>query len=328
MKFTKKAKQILSIIITGGILFSGCGILPKEEQTLAPPLVKPKKQEYEVYDVKKKDITREIKGNGTLISMNEKNLFTKENGRRIKDIKVQFGQTVKKGDILVELDSDNLENDIKLQQYNLEKAQINYEKAAKENDEYNKKLVSIDVQIEKAKLNELKSELYKSKLIAPVSGKVTFLENLKGGDTVEPYQTLVTIADPNKLEVAYQSGSDVSNVKSGMKASLNYSGKNYEGVVAKLPTSGKYKNSVIINFKNSFNDGKLDDSIEITITLETKKSTIVVPKEAIKSFAGDNTVEVLDGDKKVSVSIEKGIETSTEVEILSGLKEGQKVILN
>lgn len=327
MRIDKKSKRLLGLIITGALFFSGCGILPKEEQTLAPPLVKPKKQEYEVYEIKKKDITREIKGNGTLASINENNLFTKENGKRVKSIKVQFGQNVKKGDVLVELESDNLENDIKLQQYNIQKAQINYDRAAQGNDEYSKKLAGVDVQMEKIKLENLQKQLASSKLTASVDGKVVSLESLKEGDIIEPYKSLVTIADPSRLQVVYQGG-DSSKVESGMKATLSLGGKKYDGVVAQLPTSGKYKDSIIINFKDTFKDGQLGDGIEVTITLETKKDTIVVPKTAVKNFMGNNTVEVLEGDKKLSIDVEKGIETSTEVEILSGLKEGQKVILN
>lgn len=327
MKVKKVVMSFLSVLILGSFIFSGCGMLPKEDQALAPPLVKPKKQQYDLYEIKKKDITKEIKGNGNLISMNEVNVFTKENNRRIKEVKVQFGQSVKKGDVLIELDSDNMENDVKMQQFNVQKAQINYERAAEGTDEYNKQLASIDVQMEKIKLDNLQKALASSKLTAPTDGKVVFLESVKQGDAIEPFKVLATVADPNNLQVAYQS-SDSDKVQSGMKANLSLNGKKYDGVVAQIPSIGKYKGSIIINFKNSFKDAALGDSIELSITLETKNDTIVIPKEAVKSFMGNNTVEVLDGDKKISTSVEKGIETSTEVEILAGLREGQKVILN
>jgi RND family efflux transporter MFP subunit len=327
MKIDKKATGFLAVLIAWSIIFNGCGILPKEEQVLAPPLVKPKKQEYVVYEVKKKDITRQIKGNGMLISTYENNIFTRENGKRVKNIKVQFGQNVKKGDVLVELDSNNLESDIKLQQLNLEKAQINFDRAEQGTDEYSKKLANIDVQMEKTKLENLQKQLTLSRIVANADGKVVFLESIKEGDLVEAYQPLVTIADPTNLQVVYQGG-DSSKVQPGMKVEISLNGKKCEGVVAQLTTSGKYKDSIIINFNEAFKEGKLGDGIEINITLETKKDTIVVPKAAVKSFMGSNTVEVLDGEKKISVNIEKGIENSTEIEILSGLKEGQMVILN
>jgi len=327
MNFIKKSKLALAIIMSTGVLLSGCGVLPKEEQAIAPPLVKPKKQEYHTYEVKKKDITRLVKGNGRLISTNESNVFTKENGRRIKSIKAQYGQTVKKGDVLVELDSDNTENEITIQQFNLQRAQINYDRAVQGNDEYGKKLANIEVQIEKTKLANLQKQLSSSKLISQVDGTVVFLDSLKEGDIVEPYKTLVTVADPKKLQVVYQS-SDAASVTSGMRVDLNFNSKSYEGVVAQLPSSGKYKDSIIINFKEDLKDGKLGDGIELSITLETKSNTIVVPKQAVKNFMGSSNIEILDGDKKISVSVDKGIENATEVEILSGLEEGQKVIIN
>lgn len=327
MWLSKNSKIFLSIIVAGSVLFGGCGILPKEEQTLAPPLVKPQKQEYQVFEVKKKDITRQVKGNGTLASMNESNLFTKDNGRRIKSVNVQFGQTVKKGDVLIELDSDNLENDIKIEQYNLQKAQINYDRAAQGTDEYQKKLAAIDVNVETTRLEAMQKQLSASRLTAPVSGQVTFVETLKAGDVVDAYKPLVTVADPSKLQVVYQS-SDAGSVQPGMKVDLNLKGQKYEGAVAQIPTSGKLKGSIIVNFKDTPKNAALGDDVELNVTLETKKDTIVIPKSAVKNIMGNNMVEVLDGSKKVSINVEKGIETSTEVEILSGLTEGQKVILN
>lgn len=326
MWFNKNSRKTIGIILAGGMLLSGCGILPKEEQTLAPPLVKPQKQEYEVYEVKKKDITKMVKGNGTLVSMSENNMFTKENGRRIKSINVKYGQTVKKGDVLIELDSDNMENNVKLQQFSLQRAQINQERAEQGNDEYAKRLAAIDVQTEKIKLDAMQKQLSASRLTSPIDGTVVFVETLKEGDTIEAYKALVTVADPAKLQVVYQS-SDASKVKSGMKAELTVAGEKCEGVVAQIPTTGKYKDSIIVNFSNSPKSAALGGSAELSIILETKKDTLVVPKAAVKSFMGSNTVEVLDGNKKISLDVEKGIETYSEVEILSGLKEGQKVII-
>lgn len=330
MNLKKNYKKFIAILITGSVALTGCGVLPKEEQTLAPPLVKPQKQEYELYDVVKKDITKAVKGNGTVVSSNENNLFTRENGKRLKTIKVKFGQMVNKGDVLLEFDTNDLESNIKLQELSLKKAQINNDRASAGTDEYAKQLAAIDVQVEKTKLDTMKSQLQSSKLTASIGGKVDFIETLKEGDIVEPYKTLVTISDPNKLQVNYKPSdtSGIAKLQTGLKVNLSLNGKSYEGVVAQLPTSGKYKDSAVIDFKDAIKDVNLGDSMELNITLETKKNTIVIPKQGLKNFMGNNTVEVLDGNKKVSIDVEKGIESTTEVEILSGLKEGQKVILN
>lgn len=320
-------KTLISILMGGSLLLSGCGLFPKEEQTLAPPLVKPQKQEYQLGEVKKTDIAKQIKGNGTLISSNESDLFTKENGRRIKNLNVKFGQVVKKGEILIEFDSDNLADSVKIEQLNLKKAQLNYDKAQQGTDDYAKQFAAIDLQTEQVKLEGIQRQLTASRLTAPVDGTVVFVETVKEGDVAEPYKPLVTIADPKKLQVAYQS-QDAAKVQTGMKVDLTVSGQKYEGMVSQLPTTGKYKDNIIVTFKTSPQNANLGDSAELAITLETKKDTLVVPKQAVKSFMGSNTVEVLDGNKKISVDVEVGIQNYSDTEILSGLKEGQKVIIN
>jgi multidrug efflux pump subunit AcrA (membrane-fusion protein) len=165
MWLSKNSKIFLSIIVAGSVLFGGCGILPKEEQTLAPPLVKPQKQEYQVFEVKKKDITRQVKGNGTLASMNESNLFTKDNGRRIKSVNVQFGQTVKKGDVLATIDTKTLEDEIAQSTQsvssNEQKAQLSLSDAKQKYDNLqylhdnnlNTDIINAQAQVDSAKLD-------------------------------------------------------------------------------------------------------------------------------------------------------------------------------
>jgi hypothetical protein len=43
---------------------------------------------------------------------------------------------------------------------------------------------------------------------------------------------------------------------------------------------------------------------------------------------GRDYVQVLEGESRKELDVEKGIVSSTEVEIRKGIKEGQKVILN
>ena len=325
----RSKKGFMAVFITAMsaiVFFSGCGMLPKEEEVLAPPLTQPKKQEYQVYDVKRTDIVKSVNGNGNFISTNESDIFAKENGKRVKKVNVKYGQAVKKGDVLIELDSGNLENDVKLERLNLQKVQINYDKAFQTGDDYAKKLADIDLQMEKLKLQQMESQLDGAKLTASESGKVIFVDSVKEGDTLEAYKPVVTIADPGSLQVLYQP-SAAAGTKVGQKVQLKYNGKNFDGIVSQMPDSGKYKNFILIAPSGKIEGAQIDESVEISIIIETKKDALIVPKAVVKSFSGTKTVEVLEGDKKISTDVETGIETSTDIEILSGLTEGQKVIL-
>jgi hypothetical protein len=55
---------------------------------------------------------------------------------------------------------------------------------------------------------------------------------------------------------------------------------------------------------------------------------IVLPRSAIRSYMGRNYVQIVEGERRKEVDIEVGLTTPTEVEIVKGLEEGQKVVLN
>lgn len=327
----RRRNTLLGVILVCSVvtfIFSGCGLLPKEDDTLAPPLIEPKKQEYELYEVKRGDIVSSLKGNGYFVASDEKSVFTKENGRRIESIKVKYGDHVEKGQVLVELDSGDLNNSIKIQQQVFRKAKVNLERSKKDGDSYNIELADADYIIEKTKLESLQNELSKLKLVSPISGTITEVQNFKEGDIVEPYKAIVTVADANSLKVTYTT-SEASKIKNGMKVDLSFNGQKYEGKVIQLATGDKDAgNKVLIDMESFPKGAKAGDIMDLSITLESKSNTIVVPKRAVKSFKGTNTVEVMDGNKKILLNVNIGIEAVGEVEIVSGLKEGQKVILN
>ena len=99
-------------------------MLPKEEEALKPPLVKPVKENFELYEVKKGTITRKVSVIGTFKSSKTTNYYFKESGHRLAGLRVKSGDTVKQGDVLAELEKGDLETRIALQKLNLEKAQI------------------------------------------------------------------------------------------------------------------------------------------------------------------------------------------------------------
>ncbi|MDP4088751.1 MAG: efflux RND transporter periplasmic adaptor subunit [Bacillota bacterium] len=325
-KNLKMSFAMVIIAVCEAVFLTGCSLLPKEKKVLAPPLIQPKKQEYQVYEVTRGDITRSINSVGSIISTSEADAFVKENGRRIKNVSVKLGSMVKKGDLLIELDSENTESDLTLEKFILQKVELSYEKTMQSGDDYAKKMAEIDLNMEKYKVQQMEQRIAAARITAPISGKVINVTALKEGDAVEAYKALATVADPDSLKIVYNATGN-TDTKTGMKVELTYSGKVYEGVVEQIPDSGKYKDHIIISPNTKIDGAKLGDSIDINIIIQSKKDTLIIPKSLIKSFSTVKSVEVLDGDKKYSAVIETGIETTTEVEILSGLKEGQKLIL-
>ena len=68
---------------------------------------------------------------------------------------------------------------------------------------------------------------------------------------------------------------------------------------------------------------------EATITLEKKDDAIAVPLQAVDQDNNQTTVDLVDSSNKIEVRrIVLGIQTATDAEVLSGLQEGETVVVS
>jgi RND family efflux transporter MFP subunit len=68
---------------------------------------------------------------------------------------------------------------------------------------------------------------------------------------------------------------------------------------------------------------------EATITLEKKDQAIALPLQAVNQENGQTTVDVVDASNKISVrKVVVGIQTATDAEVLSGLEEGELLVVS
>jgi RND family efflux transporter MFP subunit len=68
---------------------------------------------------------------------------------------------------------------------------------------------------------------------------------------------------------------------------------------------------------------------EATVTLEKKDDALVVPLQALDQDNDQTTVDVVDPSNKIEVrKVVLGIQTPTDAEVLSGLKEGEMVVVS
>ncbi len=68
---------------------------------------------------------------------------------------------------------------------------------------------------------------------------------------------------------------------------------------------------------------------EATLTLERKNAALVVPLQAVNQAGDQTTVFVVDPDNKLKEQkVTLGIQTATDAEVLSGLKEGDLVVVS
>jgi HlyD family secretion protein len=68
-------------------------------------------------------------------------------------------------------------------------------------------------------------------------------------------------------------------------------------------------------------------SASVTITIQEKKNVLIVPTRAITTQGRKSTVQVVEGTATNTVDVTTGLSDSSNIEIVSGLTEGQTVIV-
>lgn len=178
-----------------------------------------------------------------------------------------------------------------------------------------------------------------SKLAATMDGRVLSID-VQNGDMVMPNSTLITIGNLNSLQAkADITEADASKIKLGQKVTIssgalsdvNYSGKVQEiGLEARTKTKNQGETTavpVIISIqKNSQLRPGYNVDLKITTAIITK--AVVVPFDAIIEKGGHSCVYLIRDDKAKLQRIQTGISDNSSIQVKTGVKKGDKVIVN
>ncbi|WP_164545531.1 efflux RND transporter periplasmic adaptor subunit [Paenibacillus albus] len=332
-------KQAAALLACATLL-SGCSLLPQKELNIQPPLVKPAAEKVDAIDVKKAGIELKFSGVATVASSNNVPLFYKESGR-LKQLYVKQGDKVKAGDLIAELDLGDFDLRMNLEKLNLERAQIELH-SAKVNGEggTSLRMKEIDLEREQLLIEDLQNQYESAKLIAPISGEISYADVKSPGDGLNGYTPLVTISDPTKLWLVHTAddGKTLSAIQKDMVVSVTIDNKQYQGRVVQSPSDAPLtgnkdvdeRNTRLLYIEITTKGAKLElgKAAEIKISLQKHDNVIVIPKSGLRTYLGRTYVQVLDGDRRKEIDVQPGITTSTDVEIVKGLEPGMKVVLN
>lgn len=337
-----KLKPLLGIscaLLLGGAL-AGCSLLPAEEEALKPPLVKPAEENYQTVTVERGLISQEINGSGSLESMNTELVQFTGQGGRILDINVSAGDQVKKGDVLVQLNLEGLDIQVKELELALAKTKQWVKNATLNENADELKIANLQLEIDTMKYERLLATFNSKQLVAGMDGQVTFVEELEEGDFVEPYQTLVIISDPSELRVGLrvEDATQMSSVNVGVPAQVIFGKQTVEGKVVQTPSSApdtlnpqlleRYSKTVYINMPKLPEGATIGALTDVKIILQQRDNVLKIPRSGLRSFLGRTFVRTLEeGNKIREVDVETGIKGSTEIEITKGLEEGAVIVL-
>ncbi|MBI5118376.1 efflux RND transporter periplasmic adaptor subunit [Candidatus Poribacteria bacterium] len=195
-----------------------------------------------------------------------------------------------------------------------------------------------------AALERAENELSYATIVSPVDGIVLSRDVDVGGAVASVVSTmgtlLMTLGDVREMHlVGDVDESDVGLVREGMPARItveSYPGKKFQGTVKTISPLGVEKDK-IMNFEVEVtieaNDVPLRSNMtaDAEIIIEEHKNVLLLPQNAIRYKREQSFVEVPDSKAdthKRAVDVALGITGTNFSEVLSGLKEGDEVIVS
>ncbi len=242
----------------------------------------------------------------------------------VKSINVAEGQSVKAGTVIVELNDDE------------EAATL--EEASKSYDRYNKLAQSkigseARKDQERARMDVARAQLAERRLVAPFDG-VLGIRQVSVGDLVTPGTVITTIDSIDPIQMSFSVPEEyLAVLKPGLTIQARtdaYPGKVFEGTISAIDSRvNSDTRAIMVKAQIPNADFTLRPGLLMKTTIvKSSRMGLAIPEEAIQSAGTQKSVLVVGPDNKVqSVNVETGIRQIGYVEVTSGLKAGDKVMI-
>ncbi len=215
-------------------------------------------------------------------------------------------------------------------------------------------IVALEAQIKKAVIavDTARANLGYTRIHAPIDGTVISIDTEEGQTVVsnQAATTILTLATLDTMTVkAKISEADVPRVKPGLSTYFTLLGDSETRYYGKLraiepgPVNGTTTTGTgstgssssaiyyygLFEVPNPDNKLKVSMTTQVAVLLNQAKQALCIPVSALgeKQKDGKTTVRVLVGEQAENRSIRTGISNNVQIQVLDGLREGEKVII-
>lgn len=331
-------------MVGGSILFKFSG--SKTQSALVS-----KKTFVQVQQAKTIESTALLSFKANLEAIEEGIVGSKISGQVIR-LFFEDGDRVSQGATLVALDDQDLNNQLQVAEINMQKMETTlessqrsydrikalFESGAKSKSDYEDaetalKTARANLEAEKVTIQGINNSLANCVIKAPISGKVEE-KNVSLGQYVSPGTQLAKVKNTSSLKAVIQlKQSDMDKVQVGQQATLKMSKtdkEGYTGVVKNIAGSADSSTRVFdcqIQIDNA--QGKLRPGTFGYVELDSgqKSQMVTIPLAALVGSNGSYSVFTVEEGVARKRSVSVGEIQSDVVQIVSGLKAGENVII-
>ncbi len=326
---------------------SGCYLFPDEEEVLPAPTVEATGVKYTTVTAQRKDLEKKVVNSGTVTAEKQYNLVYEKQGGIISEFFAAAGDKVSEGDPICALDTTDIDYQIAEQELYRKKAELNVQ-IITESGGTQAQIDQAGVEVEL--LDRTLERLYEQKeaatLRSPVDGVLLSIADVRVGDGVSTGQSIATVIDTTGLYIALKPN-DYSMYKMDMELQIRLDKDYYKGKVFMTPgdladyreeqandhskpddTAINYETeTVYVRFVDTVPPEAVGRLADCILILDKVENAIVISNNLIKTVDGEKVVYVLKDGEKIAVPVETGLETGSQTEIISGLNEGDEIIL-
>ena len=353
-----KVKNFAYLLLASAIVFSGCGEVEE------PPLVIVDSEDdvvsYSLVQATIEDVVKTAKIDCYYSQTTEQEVCFDVTGKYVDKVYVKSGDTVKKGDLLCELSSSQLEVDIEDLEYNIKKnekqleyldrnealtiqsmyaegkmpgdAIIEYGNNLKKQNDKIRQSINDSLEFDRMELSAKRTELKNSRLYATMDGVVYKVKDYLEGSTSKKDEVIMTIVDNTNCVFEVRNTDTINLFEEGelVYMKINYSSASGEYDLLpfemdKWAENGKMQFSVFTKPENAVIEVGAMGSIKITE--EQKQNVLSVPSDVVHIAGDEAFVYTLTPDNVREIRyVNIGLVGDERTEILDGLTEGEKVV--
>lgn len=366
VKMKKKQWGRTLAVLLAGCMLTGCAPTTGGEDNLILIEKETEPLTYDMAAASISDVRKTEKTKCVYKQVNDESLSFSVSGKRVSKVYVEEGDSVVKGQLLAELDVGNAKEQIRALEYSIARNELNLQYAdINENQEisavwlrylYQSGLTQAEqdavkenvkgiqqryryvredcqdaIDLDKAQKEKLEKDLKNSCLYAGMDGTVSKIaKNLEGSTTVRD-EEVVTIIDSTECLFTVDDVSLKDCFHEGMEVDMNMAYGSAAGNHKLVPYDMENWSDVLLFTM-------VEDTENVVIEVGTmgtmryttgyREQVLSVPLKAVHQADGKSFVYVLGANHMREVKwIETGLFGDENVEVLSGLTEGEKVIV-
>ncbi len=285
---------------------------------------------------------------GTIRAVHETSIGSKLLAR-VVEVHLKAGQKVNQGDVLIRLDDTDLQAKLHQAKAAVTAAEATRAQAALDEQRYERlaeakavsrqeyekastALRSAEAELRRVQeaVKEVQAMLDWATVRSPIDG-IVIDKKVDSGDMVAPGQILVTLFDPKRMQLVASVRESLAHrlqVGQSIEVSIDGLNKQCSGQVSEIvPEAQSASRTFQVKVTGPCPTGIYTGMFgRILIPLE-EEQLLVIPKQAVQTVGQLELVEVVENDRTTRRAIRTGRTFDNQVEVLSGLRAGEKVVI-